>query len=160
VLNCCIDPHFLDLGTSWRWVVSFTPLPLYPRERAPGTHYIGGWVDPRAGLDDMEKWNFFILPGLELVFQPVTSRYTDWAIPAPQCTIGLFNRSLPYLLTQCYGGVFTVASLGTVPVVEFSFTFYVIKWHTESRDFQVRLTTVDFCCMCQSANWQAHHSRG
>jgi hypothetical protein len=25
----CIDPHFLDLGTSWRWVVSFTPLPLY-----------------------------------------------------------------------------------------------------------------------------------
>jgi hypothetical protein len=22
---------------------------------APGTHWIGGWVDPRAGLDDMEK---------------------------------------------------------------------------------------------------------
>jgi hypothetical protein len=50
-----IDPHFLDLGTSWRRVVSFTPLPLYPRERAPGIHFIGGWVDPRAGLDDMEK---------------------------------------------------------------------------------------------------------
>jgi hypothetical protein len=25
----CIDPHFLDLGTGWRWVVSFTPRPLY-----------------------------------------------------------------------------------------------------------------------------------
>jgi hypothetical protein len=25
----CIDPHFLELGTSWRWVVSFTPRPLY-----------------------------------------------------------------------------------------------------------------------------------
>jgi hypothetical protein len=36
-------------------VVSFTPRPLYPRERASGTHCIGGWVDPRAGLDDMEK---------------------------------------------------------------------------------------------------------
>jgi hypothetical protein len=24
-------------------------------ESAPGTHSIGGWVDPRAGLDDMEK---------------------------------------------------------------------------------------------------------
>jgi hypothetical protein len=35
--------------------VSFTPRPLYPRERAPSTHCIGGWVDPRAGLDDMEK---------------------------------------------------------------------------------------------------------
>jgi hypothetical protein len=53
-----IDPHFLDLGTSWRRVVSFMPLPLYPRERDPGTHFIGGWVDPRAGLDDMEKWKF------------------------------------------------------------------------------------------------------
>jgi hypothetical protein len=36
-------------------VVNFTPRPFYPRERAPGTHCIGGWVDPRAGLDDMEK---------------------------------------------------------------------------------------------------------
>jgi hypothetical protein len=37
-----------------------------PRERAPGTHFIGGWVDPRAGLDDMEKWKFLTLPELEL----------------------------------------------------------------------------------------------
>jgi hypothetical protein len=27
------------------------PRPLYPRERAPGTHWIGGWVGPRADLD-------------------------------------------------------------------------------------------------------------
>jgi hypothetical protein len=26
-------------------------------ERAPGTHWIGGWVDPRAGLDDVEIKN-------------------------------------------------------------------------------------------------------
>jgi hypothetical protein len=31
--------------------VSFTPWPLYPRERAPGSHLIGGFVGPRAGLD-------------------------------------------------------------------------------------------------------------
>jgi hypothetical protein len=77
----CIDPHFLDLGTSWKWVVSFTP-----GERAPGTHYIGGCVGPRAGLDDVEKKKFLALPGLEphpSVVQPVTSRYTDYAIPAP-----------------------------------------------------------------------------
>jgi hypothetical protein len=24
-------------------------------ERAPGTHWIEGWVDPRVGLDDIEK---------------------------------------------------------------------------------------------------------
>jgi hypothetical protein len=31
----CIDPRFIDLGTSRRWVVSFTPLPLYPRGNSP-----------------------------------------------------------------------------------------------------------------------------
>jgi hypothetical protein len=31
----CIDPRFLDLGTSWRWGVSFTPRPLYPRRKSP-----------------------------------------------------------------------------------------------------------------------------
>jgi hypothetical protein len=35
-------------------------------ERVPGTHFIGDWVDPRAGLDDLEKGIFFTLPGLEL----------------------------------------------------------------------------------------------
>jgi hypothetical protein len=35
-------------------------------ERAPGTHWIGGWVGPRAGLGDMEKRKFFILRGLKL----------------------------------------------------------------------------------------------
>jgi hypothetical protein len=36
------------------WVVNATPRPLYPRER-PGTHCIGGWVDPTAGLDGCRK---------------------------------------------------------------------------------------------------------
>jgi hypothetical protein len=40
----------LDLGTSWRWGFSFTPLPLYPW--VPGTHWIGGWVGPRAGIEN------------------------------------------------------------------------------------------------------------
>jgi hypothetical protein len=61
-----IYPYFLDLGTSWRGVVSFTPRPLYPGERAPGTHWIGGSVSARVGLDDVEKRKFLILLGLEL----------------------------------------------------------------------------------------------
>jgi hypothetical protein len=32
----------------------------------PGTHWIGGWVDLRVGLDDVEKWKFLPPPGLEL----------------------------------------------------------------------------------------------
>jgi hypothetical protein len=42
------------------------PRPLSPGERAPGTHWIGGWVDPRAGLDNVEKKKFLALPELEL----------------------------------------------------------------------------------------------
>jgi hypothetical protein len=54
-------------------------------ERAPSTHWIGGWVDPTASLDNMEKWKFFTPPGLELrpLGRPASSQsYTDCAIPA------------------------------------------------------------------------------
>jgi hypothetical protein len=37
-----------------------------PGERALGSPWIGGWVDPRAGLDDAEKRQFLTLPVLEL----------------------------------------------------------------------------------------------
>jgi hypothetical protein len=46
------------------------------RESAPDTHWIGGWVGPTAGLDDVEKRTFLTLTGLELV-QPIASRYID-----------------------------------------------------------------------------------
>jgi hypothetical protein len=45
----------------WRYsstihdLVSFLPLPLYPRGKTPGTHWIRGWVGTRAGLDAVEK---------------------------------------------------------------------------------------------------------
>jgi hypothetical protein len=51
-----------------------------------GTYWIGGWVDPRADLDDLEKRKFVTLPGLELDFlvvRPAASCYTDYATPAP-----------------------------------------------------------------------------
>jgi hypothetical protein len=37
-----------------------------PGERALGTHWIGDWVDPKVGLDDVEKKKFLTLPGPEL----------------------------------------------------------------------------------------------
>jgi hypothetical protein len=35
-----------------------------PGERASRTHRIRGWVDPTAGLDDVEKRKFMTAPGL------------------------------------------------------------------------------------------------
>ena len=46
--------HFPYPRYSMAWVVNATPWPLYPKER-PGTHCIGGWVEPRAGLDGCGK---------------------------------------------------------------------------------------------------------
>jgi hypothetical protein len=43
-----------------------TPAALPPGKKATGTHWVGGWVDPRAGLDDVEKRKILTLPGLEL----------------------------------------------------------------------------------------------
>jgi hypothetical protein len=42
------------------------PCCFIPGEKAPGTDWIGGWVGPRAGLDDVEKSKFLTLPGLKL----------------------------------------------------------------------------------------------
>jgi hypothetical protein len=44
VPNGCIDPRFLDFGNGWRWLVNFTPRPLYVEERISGTHWIGDWL--------------------------------------------------------------------------------------------------------------------
>jgi hypothetical protein len=62
-------------------VVSFTAQPLYYRERAPGTYWIGGWVGPRGVLDAVVKRKISS-PLREsnsriLIFQPVNQRCTD-----------------------------------------------------------------------------------
>jgi hypothetical protein len=53
------------------------PANLTPRKEPPVIHWIGGWLNPRAGLDDMEKLKFLTLLGLEprpSVVQPLGSR--------------------------------------------------------------------------------------
>jgi hypothetical protein len=42
------------------------PFRFTPGETIPDAHWIGGWVDPRAGLDDIEERKFFTLLGFEL----------------------------------------------------------------------------------------------
>jgi hypothetical protein len=43
-----------------------SPAALYPVEMAIGTHYTGGWVGPRAGLDREGRGKIILpLPGIE-----------------------------------------------------------------------------------------------
>ena len=70
---------FLHLVPRWVWAVNATPRSFYPRERH-GTHRIGGWVDPRAGLDGCGKSH--PPPGLDpRTVHPVASRYTELSRP-------------------------------------------------------------------------------
>jgi len=52
----CIAPHILHLSNRWRWVVSFTPQPLHPKERARDTHCIGGWGQPNFYISNISPF--------------------------------------------------------------------------------------------------------
>jgi hypothetical protein len=70
-------------------VVSVTPRPRFtPRERIPGTHWVGDWVGPRAGLDTEARDKILSpLPGIEhrSPGHPVRSQTLYWlSYPAPQ----------------------------------------------------------------------------
>jgi hypothetical protein len=60
------SPHFLILALDGSELSASRPGRFTPGERAPSPHWIGGWVGPRASLDDVEKRKFLTLPGLEL----------------------------------------------------------------------------------------------
>jgi hypothetical protein len=80
----CRDPYFLDLGPSWRWVVSFTPLPLYQRGQSPPyplNRRLGGPQSGsgRCGENSCPHRDSNSDPS---VVQSVANRYTDCAIPA------------------------------------------------------------------------------
>jgi hypothetical protein len=54
------------------------PAALLPGEGAPGTHWIGGWVGPRADLNAMDKRKFCASTGSRTpTVKLVASRYID-----------------------------------------------------------------------------------
>jgi hypothetical protein len=73
-----IFPRILDLGTTWRWVVSFRPQPLYPQGKTlwyPLDRRLSG-SQCRSGRDGEEK-NSQLRPGLEPpIIQPEAQHYT------------------------------------------------------------------------------------
>jgi hypothetical protein len=72
------SPRILDLGTKWKWMVSFTPQPFYPQGKSPCyplDRRLGG-LQIRSGRGGEEK-NSQLLSGLKPpIIHPAAQRYT------------------------------------------------------------------------------------
>ena len=79
----CIAPLILKLETRWRWLVNFTPLPLYSREepRYPLNRKLGRHQSLSGRF--WKRENLLHVPGFEpRNIQPAGSRFIDYTIPA------------------------------------------------------------------------------
>jgi hypothetical protein len=90
----CIDLCFLNFSNSWNWEASFTSLPFNPPppKKEPLVSLdrkLGG--PQRASLDNMEKWKFLNLPGLECD-----------SLSSPTCSQLLSRLSLSLSLTHTH----------------------------------------------------------
>jgi hypothetical protein len=69
-----IAPLILNLGTRWRWVVCFTPLPLYPRQRSLVP------IKQKAGWALEPVWTFW---WREKSLFPTAIRTPNWPARSP-----------------------------------------------------------------------------
>jgi hypothetical protein len=84
-----IAPRIFNIGPRWRWVVSFTPWPLYPRRKSPQYP-----VDRRLGGPQSRSWRggeekkipSLLLPGNDPV--------------RPGCSLVSILTELPWLLAK------------------------------------------------------------
>jgi hypothetical protein len=69
-------PKLTSAVDGGEWSASHTG-PYTPRETAAGTHWVGGWLGPRLGLEAVEKKESLAPVGnRKPAVQPVARRYT------------------------------------------------------------------------------------
>jgi len=61
----CIVPHILTLAPDGAECSASCPTHFTHRLRAPGTHWIGGWMGSRVGMDVVAKCSLTVLMGVE-----------------------------------------------------------------------------------------------
>jgi hypothetical protein len=73
-----LTPRILNLGTRWRWVVSFTLQPLYCQGNSPGCPLVWGWIAPRGGKANRNKWITPIILGMSVRTKQLGYKWTDF----------------------------------------------------------------------------------
>jgi hypothetical protein len=134
-------------------VVSFTPMPLYPRGKSlryPLDRRLGG-PQSRSGRLREEKIRHCRDSNSDpSVIQPVVSRYTDYAIPAPYDT-----PSYECLMFQIpKSGYNSVINISIIFLGNYNFNYPVLD--SENRDpcvetcFEQRIISFLNCLVCVS----------
>jgi hypothetical protein len=89
-----VQLHSFTTSATDGWkVISLTPRPLPPRERAPGTNWIGGWVGPRVDVDVLEKSLTTPPQSKPGSPSPLSNHYIDYATSSPRRNV-LFSTVL------------------------------------------------------------------
>jgi hypothetical protein len=121
--RCMEKDIFLTLAlVRGEWSASH-PSHFTPRERAPGTHWIGGWVGPRTNLDCVERRKVLPILGLEL--RPIgcpACRQSSYRLHYPSV-----HDRINWNILQCLYGILIgfylcQYSSETVPCVSHSFS--------------------------------------
>jgi hypothetical protein len=108
------------------------PAALYPRRKDPGTHWIGGWVGLRAGLDAGARRKILCpcrRSNLDHpIVQPVVRHYTAWTTAPPRHrTYVVKYFRLVFFNKESHCGEF---------VLEFLFILYkIFKCGLKTQDF-------------------------
>jgi hypothetical protein len=92
----------LHLGTRRRWVVSFTPRPLYVLGHRPWFTFDRRLGEPHSRSEHYgEEVNLNPARNRALTVQPVGRHYTDWAIPTLADILLKIKRNMLYRLQAC-----------------------------------------------------------
>jgi hypothetical protein len=140
-----IHPRFLNLGTSWRWVVSFTHRSLYllrKSSRYPLDGRLGG-PQNRSGWHAQNSYHYRDSNSDPSIVQPVASHYTDWAIPTLTRFFQLYPQALAFWL--CTATRTLSSGLHSNHHMESSFFVYFITRPT--RTFWSRKLITDHCTL-------------
>jgi hypothetical protein len=98
-----------------------------PRERVPGTHWIGGQVGPRAGLDDVEKSKFTqdvhgttfqkLVFFLKVLVPTGTQTLTPWSFSPQPVTIPTALSRLSYRYITIFNIFYSIFAMNLIAYV-------------------------------------------
>jgi len=126
---------FCNFGIRLGWVVIATPRPLYPLER-PGTHYIGGWVDPRSNVDRYGKSR---PTGIRSLDCPAYSESLCWLCFASPLAIAFVLFEL--VLCDSALEILSLILSGVMAVLQVLIIFYIYSdhkpWHSRITNYEL-----------------------